>query len=93
MENTREARIDSYVKAERKSVFGAFILALLFGPVGYLYASALGGTIWILITLGIAFAVPPAVFIIWILCAITAPVSASEYNRKLRAKAELIAGG
>lgn len=35
METTREDRINNYTNANKKSVLAAFILAVLFGPIGY----------------------------------------------------------
>lgn len=93
MEKTREDRIEAYVKSERKSPFGAFVLAFLFGPIGYLYASVLGGIIWAFVAFVFFAAAPASVVVIWLMCAVTAPVSASNYNQKLRHKAELMAGG
>lgn len=89
--STRAQRIDDYVKTNRKSIPGALVLAILFGPVGQLYASTLGGSIAILISLGFAVTAPALILLVWLICVLTAPLAASEYNKRLRTKAELLA--
>ena len=92
MEKTREKRIEHYIESEKKSVGGAFVLALLFGPVGYLYASPMAETILILIAVGVALVAWPLAIFVWLFCVIAAPFEAISSNKKLRAKAELMAG-
>ena len=87
----REQRIDAYVAANRKDPGIAFLLAFLFGPIGFLYASVLGGVILILIAIG--FAVTdfwPLNTLLWFSCAVSAPFAAADVNKKLRIHAELI---
>jgi len=87
----RARRIDEYVELESKSPAAAFWLALLFGPIGYLYASPLGGVIGILIALigaGTGF-IP---FLVWIFCVFNAAAKVGAENRKIRAKAEAFMG-
>jgi hypothetical protein len=79
------------MRENKKSVAGTFLLAVLFGPIGQLYASPLGGSIAILISLGLAAINPALVLIVWFVCILTAPIAAHEYNRRLKSKAELIA--
>jgi len=86
----REARIKAYVDTHGKSVTMAFLLALLFGPVGFLYASPLGGVILILVTFGlVASGGPVLAALAWIFAVIFAPFVASAYNDKVRAEAGL----
>lgn len=92
-EETRQARIDAYVKAEQKSVTVAIVLAVLLGPIGYLYTSLIGGFFMIVVVVVVVIAgLAPLAALAWIACAIGAPFGIAEYNRKVRAKAELIAG-
>ena len=87
----RAQRIDAYVQANRKDPGIAFLLAFLFGPIGFLYASVLGGVILILIAIGFAVtAVWPLNILIWVICMLFAPLSATGTNKKLRTHAELI---
>jgi hypothetical protein len=84
-------KIEQYVEAHSKSAGIAFLLALFFGPIGYLYASPIGGVIMILISLvSLSTVVVPV--IAWLLCMILAPIHASHYNNQLRAKAEMLTG-
>lgn len=88
---TREERIEAYVRANRKSLLGAFVLSTLFGPIGHLYASPVGALFAILIALGLAMVHPALVLIVWAVCALTAPLAAAEHNKRIRTKAELMA--
>lgn len=91
MEKTREERIDAYVDAEKKSPTAAFLLALLIGPLGYLYVSVGSGLSAILLAIGLALLHPGLVVIVWLMCVIAAPFEIVSRNKKLRAKAELMA--
>lgn len=78
-----------------KSVFAAFFLAFLFGPLGLLYASIAGGIIMTILAL---ITVPLTAFfaalVIWPICMIWAVVAALRSKSKLRkAKAQIGAGG
>ena len=87
----REQRIDAYVAANRKDPGIAFLLAFLFGPIGFLYASVLGGVILILIAIGFAVTdVLPLNILVWVFCMAAAPLAATGTNKKLRTHAELI---
>ena len=90
---TRQERIDQYVKMSRKSVVVAIVLAVLFGPIGYLYASVVGGVILILLAVILAMSTPSLVVIAWVLSVLFAPFGVTAYNRRKRAEAELMAGG
>lgn len=89
----RLRRINAYVDTNKKSVGGAFLLALLFGPLGVLYASPLAGAILLLISIGVA-ASGMAVLLVafWLISVIMAPIMAHSANDALRVKANLIAG-
>jgi hypothetical protein len=87
----RERKIKKYVATNGKSQLVALLLALLFGPIGYLYASPLGGVILILITLALAAGGGVAAGLLgWFAAMILAPFSAASYNEKVRAQAELM---
>jgi hypothetical protein len=90
---TREERIDAYVQAESKGLLAAFLWALLFGPLGMFYASTIAGVIALAAGIGIGIAAPLALPVVWILVALLAPVVAAAENKKIRARAELMAGG
>lgn len=87
----RERKIKKYVAANGKSQWVALFLALLFGPIGYLYASPLGGVILILVTLVLAAGGGVAAGLLgWFAAMILAPLSAIWHNDRVRAQAELI---
>ncbi len=67
----------------KKSTGVAFILAFLFGPLGLLYASILGGFIMFFITLISWFVLPliGAIFC-WVGCIIWAIVAVNQHNQK-----------
>jgi len=90
-EKRRQRRIENYLEEHKKSPVLAFVLALLFGPVGYLYAHAIAGVI-LTVAAVLTYSTVIGPFIIWGVCLIGAPLTVQEYNRKLRSKAELIAG-
>ena len=89
--NSRKARIDAYIEANKKSPIIAMALAFFFGPIGYLYTSILGGFIAILLTIALLH-IPVMTIFFWIVLIIAAPFEVNSSNKKLRAKAELIAG-
>lgn len=70
-----------------KSVGVAFLLALLFGPLGLLYASVAGGIIMLIVSVLAAFVsvftfgVPT--FICWVICIVWACVAANGHNSRL----------
>lgn len=71
-----------------KSVGISLILTILFGPLGLLYSSVFGGMIMILLGLLVAvFTLGFGLIIIWPICIVWGAISASLYNRKLRAMA------
>lgn len=88
----REARIQAYVKENSKSPLLGFLLAILIGPIGYLYVSTTGGVVAILLAVVFALMWFPLVFLVWIVCILAAPIEAMDQNKKLRVKAELMAG-
>jgi hypothetical protein len=72
------------VVGKPKSVAVAIILTFLFGPLGLLYASVVGGIIMIVAgaILGI-FTLGLGLIPVWIICIIWAAVAANLANKKL----------
>jgi hypothetical protein len=92
-EARRAARIEEYLRARGKSAVTAFLLALLFGPVGYLYASPLGGVILIIVAVGLVVSGGVQfVSLAWLFAAVSAPFLVSRFNDRVRANAEMMAG-
>jgi hypothetical protein len=66
---------------------------LLFGPVGYLYASPLGGVILIIVAVGLVVSGGVQfVSLAWLFSAVSAPFLVSRFNDRVRANAEMMAG-
>jgi putative Ca2+/H+ antiporter (TMEM165/GDT1 family) len=86
----RERKIKKYVAANGKSQLVALFLALLFGPIGYLYASPLGGAIMILLAVALGSVDLTLAVLIWLACLVLAPLSAIWHNDRVRAQAELM---
>lgn len=69
---------------DRKSVGGAMLLALFFGPLGMLYSTGLGAFIMFLMYAWAAvFTLGAGFFVLWPVCILWAGYAASEYNRRL----------
>lgn len=76
------------VMGKAKSVGMAFLLAFLFGPLGLLYASILGGIIMFFVSLVLFFLIPIVGYIIaWVGCIIWAVVAANQANAALQNRA------
>ena len=72
-----------------KSVGVAFLLSFLFGPLGLLYASVIGGIVMFFIGLVLFFLLPVVGMVIsWIGCIIWAVVAANQANAKLHTQAK-----
>ena len=92
---TREERIEAYVKAHAYERSTAFVLALVLGPIGYLYANPWGGVIMLgLIVITGAMFYPLGIvmgLICWMTAIIMAPIDVKNRNAQIRARAELMA--
>lgn len=84
-----KSAINEYVSSQQKSSVLAFLLALLLGPIGLLYASPMWGVIGTLVALVSAASIVGPV-IIWMLSVLSAPFLVSKHRRKLRAEAKLL---
>jgi hypothetical protein len=80
------------MKQYKRNRLVAFVLAFLFGPIGYLYASTINGLILLGMAIGFGLLHPALAVMVWLLGALGAPFDAGQTNEKLRAKAELMAG-
>lgn len=71
-----------------KSVFGAFLLGLFFGPLGMLYSTVPGAFFMFVVALFVGAAtLGLGLLFVWPICAIWAAISASGHNSKLSRKA------
>jgi O-antigen ligase len=89
-----EQRIAAYVAARAKSPAAAFVLALVFGPLGSLYAGTRHGLIMIAAALVLGAVTGGAgALVVWVVAIFAAPGAASEHNERVRTEALLLAGG
>lgn len=83
MSNTNE-NVNVVVTKSPKSVGIAIILSFLFGPLGMLYSTILGGIIMFIISIIVAiFTLGIGLIVTWPICIIWAAIAASMHNRKL----------
>ena len=76
------------IVGKNKSVGAAFLLALLFGPLGLLYATITGGIVMFFAGLILFFLIPIVGGVIaWIGCIIWAVIAAGQSNADLHKKA------
>ncbi len=82
---------EEYVQETGKSRITSFVLTLLFGPLGLLYSSVVGGIIMIIlaITLGAATAGAGAI-VIWIVSIIMGDSFTYNYNKRLLAQSNFM---
>ena len=70
-----------------KSVAGALLLCIFFGPIGLLYATTLGGAT--MLVLGVAIVptkLPVPIAIIWLGSCVWSVIAANRFNQKLMQK-------
>jgi hypothetical protein len=87
MENQQNAPTPTQtvvVVARQKSAGVAFILALLFGPLGLLYASVIGGIVMIILGAIIGFiTLGFGLVIVWIASIIWSIAAVNSFNKKI----------
>lgn len=74
-----------------KSVAGALLLGLFFGPIGLLYATTWGGVV--MLALGIAIVptkLPVPIAIIWLGSCVWSVIAANRFNQKLVQKSHSV---
>ena len=81
------------ILGKQKSVGVAFLLSFLFGPLGLLYASILGGIVMFILGIALFFLLPIVGGIIaWIASIIWAIVAAKQANAKMGEQAKAAVG-
>lgn len=81
MEQTQPQTNIVYV-GKQKSVGTAFLLAFLFGPLGLLYASVIGGVVMFVVGIILFFLIPIVGGIFaWVGCIIWAVIAAQKANK------------
>lgn len=71
------------VQSTGKSTAVAVILSILFGPLGMLYSTVMGGIIMMIISLVVGiFTLGFGLIITWPICVIWSALAASSHNKK-----------
>lgn len=69
-----------------KSMAMAIVLAIIFGPLGMLYATVAGGIVMIFISiLAAVFTLGFGLFLTWPVCVVWAAIATNSYNKKMMA--------
>jgi hypothetical protein len=69
-----------------KSMAMAIVLAIIFGPLGMLYATVTGGIVMIFISiLAAVFTLGFGLFLTWPVCVVWAAIATNSYNKKIMA--------
>lgn len=72
------------IVGKQKSVGVAFLLAFLFGPLGLLYASVVGGIVMIIVSVLVAIVtLGLGLLITWPICIVWAIIAANSANKKM----------
>jgi hypothetical protein len=80
------AQVQTVVVVPAKSVGGAVVLAMLFGPLGLLYSSIVGALVMFLVNIFVGLATLGfGLFLTWPVCGLWAFIAASRYNENLLA--------
>ena len=67
-----------------KSLAGALLLSIFFGPVGLLYASTLGGLVMIILGgITVSSLLPVPMMIVWLGSCVWSVVATNKYNKKI----------
>jgi uncharacterized membrane protein (UPF0136 family) len=70
-----------------KSVAGALMLGLFFGPLGLLYATTGGGIVMLIVAVAIVpTKLPVPIVLVWLGSCIWSVIAANRYNRNLLQK-------
>jgi hypothetical protein len=78
------------IVGRQKSVGVAFLLAFLFGPLGLLYASVVGGIVMIIVSVLVAIVTLGfGLLITWPICIIWAIIAANNANKKMASGARI----
>ena len=83
---------EAYINAHKKRHADSLILTIFFGPLGVMYSSLGGGVFLTFAALLLSWTIIVPVGI-WIASPLVGASCVADHNRKLRAKAEMIASG
>lgn len=80
--------------AEKKSMFLAVFLTLMFGPLGMLYVTVGGGIAMLVVSVllgSLTFGI--ALFVLWPICVIWTYVAVRSHNKRIQQAAASFGGG
>lgn len=85
-------KTEAYINTHKKSHFDSAALTIFFGPLGVMYSHMGGGILLTIAALLLSWTIIVPVGI-WIASPLVGASCVADHNRKLRAKAEMIASG
>lgn len=85
--------LENYIKVNQKKKVTGALLAFFFGPLGLLYANWIAAVLLTVMAFGLAVTIPGSQLLIWVVAFIYSFFAVDEFNKKLRAKADLIFEG
>ena len=74
---------------KQRSPLIAFLLAALLGPLGFTYTNLIGGLLSIILAVATLWTIFVPI-IIWILCALFAPLIVMSYNKSVRTQKKYV---
>lgn len=81
------SNVQTVVTLPTKSVAVALVLAGLFGPLGMLYSTILGGIVMGLISIVVGIiTVGFGLVVVWPICVLWAVIAANSHNKKMLAR-------
>jgi hypothetical protein len=83
----RRQKIEDYIDASRKSPVAGAIYALVYGPLGCIYASPKSAFIALLAAVALGLIYWPLIGLVWLGCVVIAPYQVRAYNARVRRSA------
>ena len=85
--------LENYIKVNQKKKVTGALLAFFFGPLGLLYSNWVAAVLLTVLAFGFAITIPGSQLLVFPFFLIYSFFAVDEFNKKLRAKADLIFEG
>ncbi|MCG6966253.1 MAG: hypothetical protein LJE59_07070 [Chromatiaceae bacterium] len=83
----RREKIADYVDANSKSPVAGAVYALLYGPLGCIYANPEIAVLAVVVTVFLGLIYWPLIGLAWVACVVMAPFQVRAYNARVRRSA------